>query len=387
LRFLDGSIHPDLILTGGWLDPAVKGSVSLDRGDQDKALVTWPPKFNPPLPGIEEGAEPSFLDRIEWDLGLVARKDVMLRSDVAQVFIDTGENGLHLRGAAPHRSLEGRLHAVKGSIDYLLTSFDLASDKPSWVDFLGEESPQLELNGSRRVRDALLNGQAVRRDVEVDIHAYGPLGAVRMDLSSDDPSLTYDQKASLAGLGVDSSDQRNQGGFARLVGKVPGGVLTRIARRSGIFDEVGLRLPVMEEAITGDQAQSLSGQAQAAPSDVSPSSKALAEVSVGKWITEKLFVGGNMMVNEKRDAKGTSVDLPVGAKMEYQLKNDAVISAQHNVGISGQSDQRVMLERSSSFSNYNPKQRRWGGPTLVQPTPQYSPVLTETPVPKAEKTP
>jgi hypothetical protein len=387
LRFLDGSIHPDLLLGGGWLDPAVSGSLSFDKGSLEKALVTWPPKFSPPLPKVEEGGEPGFLDRIEWNLGMAARKDVMLRTDVAQVFVDTGEEGLHLQGALPHRSLEGRLQVIKGSIDYLLTTFDMAADRPSWVEFRGEDAPQLEFNGTKRVRDALLNGEVQRRDAEVRLHAFGPLGQIEMSLSSDDPSLTKDQLASLAGFGIDSSDQRNQGGFARLLGKAPASVLTRFARRSGLVDVVDVRLPGVEEALAGNgQAQGLSGPSQTA-ADSSPTSKALVEFSAGKWFTENLFVGGNMQVNEKRDAKGSSMDLPIGAKMEYQLKNKALVTAQHNVAIDGQTDQRVMLERSSSFSNYNPKQRRWGQAPAVEPTPQASPVKTETPVAKAPSQP
>ena len=37
------------------------------------------------------------------------------------------------------------------------------------------------------------------------------------------------------------------GGFARLLGKAPGAVLTRYARRTGFIDEVGVSLPVVED--------------------------------------------------------------------------------------------------------------------------------------------
>ena len=380
LRFLDGTIHPDLVLGGGWEDPHANGSVTFERGSLEKAIVTWPPQFSPPQPKVEEGAEPDFLDRLEWDLGLVARQDVMVRTDVAQIFVDTGERGLRLRGAAPHRSLEGRLTGVKGNLDYLFSNFDLATDKPSWVEFSGEEAPVIELQGTKKVRDALINGQTVRRDVDVRVHAYGPLGKVTMDLASDDSTLNKDQLASLAGLGVDTSDQRNQGGFAQLVGKVPGAVLTRYGRRTGLMDEVVVRLPVVEDAMAGNQARGGTNSAEAGTgAELSPTSKTLVDISSGKWVSEKLFVGVNGLLNERHDSKGSSVDPAVGGKVEYQLKNDARLSAQHNVNTDGQTEQRVMLERASSFENYNPRKRRWGQAD-VEPTPQR-PIPTPTPTP------
>ena len=381
LRFLDGTLHPDLLLSGGWQDPAVSGTVTLEHGALDKALVTWPPQFDPPLAKTDPDADPGFLDKLEWDLVLNARQDVLLRSQVAQIFVDTGENGLRLRGAAPHRSLEGRLKAIKGNVDYLFTSFDLATDKPSWVDFLGEDDPQLELQGVKQVRDALLNGQTVRRNVEVRLHAFGPLGQVSMRLDSDDSTLTQDQLASLAGFGVDTSDSRNQGGFARLLGKAPAAVLTRYARSTGVFDEVGVRLPAVEDALAGGPKSLTTGPGAEEGADVSPTSKPLVDVSVGKWLSEKWFVGGNTQVNEHKDAKGASTMAPAfGGKVEYQLKNDARLSAQQNVDNAGGSEQRVMLERASSFDNYNPRKRRWGSPD-IEPTPQRAatPTVTMTP--------
>jgi hypothetical protein len=363
LRFLDGTVHPDLRLQGGWQNPAVSGDLTLERGELEKALVTWPAQFNPPRPEGRPGDEPGFLDRVEWDLGIHARQDVMLRNQAAQVFIDTGDAGLRLRGMAPHRSLEGRLSAVKGNVDYLLASFELDVSRPSWVEFRGEDPPVLELWGLKRVRDAQLYGQTVRRDVEVHLHAHGPLGEVQMQLSSDDTALTQDQLASLAGLGIDSSDPRNQTGFARLLSKAPSALLGRYARRTGMLDDVGLRLPVVEDALNGRSATAAT---------LSPSTKTLVELSGGKWISEKLYVGMSGLLNETRNSKGSSVDPALGGKVEYQLKNDARLSAQHSVDTDGQTEQRVMLERASSFENYNARKRRWGQPTPV-PTPQRTP--------------
>ncbi len=276
LHFLEGTLHPELILQGGWSDPTVKGSVSLDRGDLDKAIINWPPQFSPPL---SHGARrPGRGLPRPGGLGpeaVGARKDVMLRNDLVQVFVDTGEHGLHLSGAGSHRSLEGRLMAIKGSLDYSFTSFDLATDKLSWVDFLGEDPPQLELWGSKQVRDALINGQAARQDVLVLLHASGPLGQVQVTLDTDDATLNQEQNqdqkqaqlASLAGFGMDSTDQRNQGGFARLLGKAPGAMLTRYARRTGLIDEVGVQLPVVEDAMAGGCRAASAQAPRAASSD------------------------------------------------------------------------------------------------------------------------
>lgn len=371
LRFVEGQAHPDLRLAGSWRDPRLEGELRLDKGGLDKALVLWPPQR------VRTGgaaAPGGFLDQLEYHLRLHARQDVMVRTEAAQAFVDSGENGLLLSGAGRERELEGRLRFTRGSMDYLLASFQLAPDKETRVDFRRGSPPELELWGFKRLRGVLLQGEQARRDVEVRLHAYGPLGAVRMRLESDDPGLSQQQLASLAGLGLDAGDPRTQGGFARLLGRVPGHLLTGLVRRSGVVDDVGVRLPAVEDALAGAAPTPEPGQAASAPQDaaLTGTSRTLVAIDAGKYVGERLYLGLTGQLQERETGAGgaRSVDPALGGRVEYQLQDSTRVSAQHSVDREGQTEQRVMLERSARFENYNPRRRRWD---QVTPTPTPRP--------------
>jgi hypothetical protein len=373
LKFIDGQAHPDLRLSGTWDQPVLEGELSLERGSLEKAVVVWPAQFaaGPKriAPASESGG--SFLDALRYDVRLLARQDVMVRTEAAQVFIDTGPAGLRLSGAGDERELEGRLRFTRGNVDYLLASFQLATDKETFVGFRPGAAPELELWGTKRVRDALLNGESVGRDVDLRLHAFGPLGEVQMLLEADDSNLTQQQLASLAGLGVDASDPRSQGGFVRMLGKVPARFLTNLLRRTGVVDEVGLRSQFLEDAVAGARATPVAGEG-GGPLPVTGGARTLVAIDAGKYLGEKLYVGGSVLVNEKPGAlpnAPSEVNPAVGGKVEYELKRNTRLSAQQNVDTNGQAEQRVMLERTGAFENYNPRKRRWDRTPTPGPTP------------------
>ena len=195
-------------------------------------------------------------------------------------------------------------------------------------------------------------------------------------------------------MGADSSDPRNQGGFARLLGKVPASWLTHWARSSGLVDEVGVQLPFVENALGGAQATPGASEnvGQAQPTDNTGTARSLVEVSVGKYIGEKLFVGVNGQVDQRPTANNSSVQTgAVGGKVEYQLQNNARVSVESNVDATGVQDQRFMVQRSSSLDNYNPQQRRWdldaAANTDQAAVPAPSPSPSPSPTPQASPTP
>jgi hypothetical protein len=387
LQFVDGQAHPDLVLGGAWDSPLLQGELRLEKGALDRAMVQWPPQFQR-SPGKAAVEAPGFLRQLRYDLRLHARQDVMARTEAAQAFVDTGEAGLLLTGGGGDpKELEGRLRFTRGSLEYFLASFQLAPGKETYIDFRRGTPPYLDVWGQKRVRDVLLQGEALRRDVNVRLHAFGPLGGVQLRLESDDAGLTQHQLASLAGLGVDSSDPRSQGGFARLLGKVPAQLLGGWMRRSGVVDELGVRLPAVEAAISGPALTPGPGEGSGLAGALTGGSRTLLSVDAGKYLGESLFVGVTGQINE-RDATEQDrggVDPSLGGKVEYQLKDNTRVSAQHSVDTAGQAEQRVMLERSASFENYNPRRRRWDqAPT---PSPEAIRARQTPPQPRLSPTP
>jgi hypothetical protein len=283
-------------------------------------------------------------------------------------------------------------------VDYLLATFRLSTDRDTWVDFRGAETPELELWGINDLGAVQLAGEGAPKDVQVRLHAWGPLGAVQMQLESDDVSLTQDQLASLLGLGTDIGDPRSQGGFSRILGKVPAGLLSAWARKTGWVDEVGLRLPVVEGAIAGPTPEAgENGQVavQAVPTagvSGTAKSESLVELTMGKYLGQKLFVGVDTEVMQHTDPLGrNSVDPQVGGVVEYQLPNKSRLSVQHDVDSAGVNENKVMLEGSARFDNYNPHRRRWDlaeSPTTTPgPSATPSPTLTPTPAPTPASAP
>lgn len=373
MSFVSGLVHPDLVLSGSWDRPSLGGTVSLEKGGQDKAVVEWPAQVKvQPKPG-----EPGWFDRINYDMLLRARSDVMVRTGAAEVFVDTGDAGVRVQGAGDDKTLSGHIRLVEGSVDYLLATFRLTQDHDSWVEMRGAEPAEVELWG-RDDLGSVSTGEGAPQDVQVLLHAWGPLGSVQMRLEANDPSLSQEQLASLVGMGTDAGDPRSQGGFTRMLGAVPAGILSSWGRKTGLFDEVGLRLPAVEQSVAEPTPDS-GGTGQVVPlaesTPVTGTAKALVEVSVGKYVGSKLFLGMNTEVMEHTDPLGKNqVDPEVGGVIEYQLPDSSSLSVEHNVDTSGQTDNRVMLEGSTRFENYNPSRRRWDG--SYTPTPDPSPGLS-----------
>jgi len=392
LQFIDGTVVPDLVFSGSWEAPQLSGTVTLLKGSLARASVTWPAVFNPPAPETENG----FLDRLSLDLRLLARKDVLVHTEAAQVFVDTGPEGLRISGPPDARSLQGTLKMTQGSIDYFLASFKLAPDHDSSIEMRGADPPNLDLWGVKQVTGAYLQGDPTPRDVEVRLHAFGPLGKVQMRLESDAAELTQSQLASLTGLGADASDPRNQGGAARLLGKVPASWLSHWARSTGLVDEVGVRLPFVEDLLGGQTTPGASENVvQAQPTPTTGTARSLVEVSVGKYLGEKVYVGVNGALDQRPTSNNSSIQTgAVGGKFEYQLPNNARLSLESNVDATGVQDQRFMLQRSSRLDNYNPQKRRWDldhpdldGPAKPQPKPSASPSPGPQPAPSPTPSP
>ncbi|HTB22849.1 MAG TPA: translocation/assembly module TamB domain-containing protein [bacterium] len=385
LRFVDGVVHPDLVLSGSWDQPALSGDLSLDKGGQDKAVVQWPAQFQ------ESGApdRKGWFDRLTYDLALKARTDVMVRTGAAEVFVDTGDAGLRLEGAGDGRALSGQIRLLQGSVDYLLATFRLTQDHDSWVEMRGDSPPEVELWGVDDLGSVSVSGGAPQ-DVQVLLHAWGPLGQVQMQLSeADDPSLTQNQLATLLGMGGDAGDPRSQGGFTRMLGEVPASFLTSWGRKTGWLDEVGLSSPAMDEAVVPTPGAGDTGQVEplAEGTPVSSTARALAEVSMGKYLGSKLFVGVDTQIIQTDVLGKSSVGPEVGGVVEYQLPGSSKLSVQHSVDTSGQTDDRVMLEGSTSFDNYDPNRRRWDGMATPQASPAPSPSGSGLPAPSPTPAP
>ncbi|HTA16261.1 MAG TPA: hypothetical protein VK786_00770, partial [bacterium] len=295
---------------------------------------------------------------------------------------------------------------VQGSVDYLLATFQVTQDHDSWVAMRGDAPPELELWGVDDLGSVSVAGGAPQ-DVQVLLHAWGPLGHLQMLLSDEnDPSLSQDQLGTLIGMGGDAGDPRTQGGFSRMLGEAPAGFLTSWGRKTGLFDQFVLSSPYVDSAVAqetpgeGDSEEGAPlavagvGAPPAGSSSqpvnqlpVSNTVKSLAEVSVGKYVGSKLFVGVNTQVMEHTDVvngiASESYEPAVGGVVEYQLPGSSKISVQDSVDTDGQTDYRAMLEGSTSFDNYNPSRRRWDGVATMTPTP----VPGTPPVPSSALTP
>lgn len=359
--FLSGSLHPDLRLGGSWEAPRLSGSLELSKGGGDKAVLEWPPRLSS-APGGSRG----WLKRLAFDLRLLARSEVLLRSPAAQVFVDTGERGLKLEGRGEELGLRGRLKLLQGQVDLLLADFQLLPQRETWIDFGGTEGPRLELWAAKRLRGVQLPASGALRDLQVRLHAWGPLASPQVSLESDEAGLGQEQLAALAGLGPGES--ASPGGPARLLGKFSEGLLGRWARRRGWVDELGLRLPAVEQALGGGEAGALS-----------PAARSLLQLSAGRYLGSKVYVGVDTQVLQRSQAGGrSSVDPAVGGKVEYRLRDSASLSVERKLQPDGQGEERVMLQGSAAFSNYSPRGRRWeeeaaAGPPTPSPSPSPGP--------------
>jgi hypothetical protein len=192
IRLTGANLQGPFLLAGPLESPEVLGTLGLNHLD-----FTYPPHSS------SEGAQLSFLREVNWDLVVVAQKDVWYQKDFADLRVEDTQSQLHFTGSARDQTLRviGHVSADRGEVTYLDRQFQVVNLD---LEFTGHEEPSLQGYDNR----PLVSGEfeatvysestGVATDIFLNLYAIDPetgertqrgrWGDFKVELSSSDPS-------------------------------------------------------------------------------------------------------------------------------------------------------------------------------------------------------
>jgi autotransporter translocation and assembly factor TamB len=187
-------------LDGTWAAPRLAGELLIHRMlyDRDINLIDFLPSFNRALARAPRAAEARDLI---LDLHIRAPAQLFVENNVARI---EGRADLRLTGSANHPVVSGRVEALDGQVTFRSREFEVLG---ATVDFRPDLGLVAALNISAEsvieTRDATYT---------VGIQVTGTTENPRITLSSDDPSLSQTDIATLITVGRTTSQMRGTGG-------------------------------------------------------------------------------------------------------------------------------------------------------------------------------
>lgn len=188
------------VLDGSWERMRVSGEIDITRllYDRNVELSDFLPRLNralappPPRPGART---------VDLDLHVVAPGDLYVENNVARI---EGRADLRITGTAARPLLEGRIEALDGTVTFRDRTFDLES---ATIDF----RPDLGLVAALNI-SAESTIETPDATYLVDIRVTGTTAEPRVALTSDDPSLSQTDIATLIAVGKTTAQLREGGG-------------------------------------------------------------------------------------------------------------------------------------------------------------------------------
>ncbi|MDX2170389.1 MAG: translocation/assembly module TamB domain-containing protein [Deltaproteobacteria bacterium] len=187
-------------IDGSWDAPRLAGEVLIHRMlyDRDINLVDFLPSFNRAL---ARAPRPPGARELLLDLRIHAPAQLFVENNVARI---EGRADLRLTGTANRPVVSGRVEALDGTITFRSREFELQG---ATADFRPEMGMVAAINASAEsvieTRDATYT---------VGIQVTGTTENPRVTLSSDDPSLSQTDIATLITVGRTASQMRSAGG-------------------------------------------------------------------------------------------------------------------------------------------------------------------------------
>ncbi|HPI03775.1 MAG TPA: translocation/assembly module TamB domain-containing protein, partial [Candidatus Goldiibacteriota bacterium] len=188
MEFLRGDADIDLAMTGKLEAPFIKGTIKASD-----FTYLYPIKTKTKAgedTSIKD--EDNFAKKITWDVQLTGGDNVRFYSNYlnnyADVYIKFGAAPLLLQDKGNNMKLTGNLRVIKGVYKYMNTDFIVDDLRESKVVFDGSTKPVLDVFAAakfRRMEVYKANGQTETMDLTVNLHAYGKVGDIKIELTSD----------------------------------------------------------------------------------------------------------------------------------------------------------------------------------------------------------
>jgi len=191
-------------VTGTWQRMLVAGRLDVERMlyDRDIELIDFLPTINKTL---ADAPRPASAQRVAFDLELVAPGQLYVENNIARV-----EGSAHLRvtGTAAKPVLDGRIEVLDGQVTFRDRVFEVLGGT---ADFRPDLGLAAALNISAESAIDTTDTTYI-----VDVRVTGTTRDPRVTISSDDPSLTQTDLATLLAVGKTSAQLREGSGSMSL---------------------------------------------------------------------------------------------------------------------------------------------------------------------------
>lgn len=197
---LEAEISGRVGLDGSWERMRVHGDVEISRllYDRDIELLDFLPRLNRAL---ADAPRPPAARRIDLDLHIVSPGELYVENNVARL---EARADLRISGTVERPLIDGRIEVLDGTVTFRDRVFELQGGT---VDF----RPDLGLTAALNFT-AESTIETPDATYTVDIRVTGTTRDPRVTMSSDDPSLSPTDVATLVAIGKTTSQLREGGG-------------------------------------------------------------------------------------------------------------------------------------------------------------------------------
>jgi autotransporter translocation and assembly factor TamB len=326
MEFIDGDADVDLAVTGLLDSPMIAGAVKISD-----MRYRFPVKMRTKT-GEAAEIKDNYAQRITWDLKIAGTGDNNYFFDddfvnsFAQVYLKFGDKPVIMQGRGEGLKISGNIGITRGTYKYMSTEFQVDPMKESKILFDGQKKPVLDVYATSQLKVELakgagggielpgINSQHAEtqgpQDISVSMHAWGRVGDVNMDVTSE-PSIERNRLLYILTFGQDANSISQDAALTMATSLANGWIkgqteqLKRFAPGFNIDVKVGQLVQAQPTPDTTGKTTNAEGTVK-------------MELGLGKYITSNLYLDYRMKLLE-----GQSLLNPTyGLNLEHTLGVD-----------------------------------------------------------------
>ena len=288
MEMLEGDAELDLDITGLLDSPNISGSMKASN-----MKVRFPVRMKTRAGEITE-IEDNYAKKINWNVRIDIGENVYYYNDYfnnyAEVFLRPGSGPVNITGRGNDMRINGTVFIARGVYKYMNTEFRVDDMKESRVVFDGQEVPVLDVSAVSKIRRIEMAEDGGRpRDIDIYMRAWGRVGALNIDLSSE-PSYDRNRLLYVLTFGKDTDKSVDAGDAYKMADALANSWIKGRTEEIKRFTPLDVLAVKVTDIVPREQVTPESG--------VTPSAKTRLELGLGKYLTEDLYFDYNVRLLE-----------------------------------------------------------------------------------------
>ncbi len=358
-EFITAWMTGRITLNGTLDNPRLGGIIELSDGN-----FTYPPKPLTPFATNQKGGN------LQYDgLKIITHKNFWFANEMVRGQIKP-DNSVVFRGGKNDFAGDGRIAISKGFFTYMDANFTLDSSRETTLTFQGRETPVLYTVAKTTIRDVQIKDEGRLREVTIYLTVKGPLGALKLELTSE-PTMSQAQIMSLLTLGEDYSswtqeqmDEKVQSAGARMLGRWAGSIIgqeikNRIKKIAPV-DVVDIRFGGVEKvagniaAGSGNSGTATNGTGNSETTGMSLLQD--TQIDLGKYLTDDLYLNYRATLKDKNAEHGGGGGLAWQSLLgvEYNLGSSRKLKVTKDFDVDSGQEFYVGIESRTEFKSWKP---------------------------------